>query len=147
MYGYNPFMPFQAQPIQPMQRSPEIGSRCFFVSSADDMKNVPAELNVVNIGINKNANEIYTKQLRNDGLVDLFVYKQSLIESKSEKTETQAIIEKLSSIEQKLENMNVGYGKLNTAVPDGIAKQLPADAAGATNVVGEITATKGADNP
>lgn len=147
MYGYNPFMPFQAQPIQPMQRSPEIGSRCFFVSSADDMKNVPAELNVVNIGINKNANEIYTKQLRNDGLVDLLVYKQSVLESKSEKTETQSIIEKLSSIEQKLENINVGFGQFNAGLPDGSVKQQPSNEAGATNVIREIPAAKGADNP
>jgi len=140
MYGYNPFMPWQPQPIQQMQRSPEIGSRCFFVGSVDDMKNIQAELNVVNIGINKNANEIYTKQLRDDGLVDLFVYKINV-------PDAEAIIEKLSSIEQKMEKLNVGFGQFIAGVPEGNVKQQSSNEAGTTNVVGEVTATKGADNP
>lgn len=135
-YGY-PYMPFQAQPIQQMQRSPEIGSRCFFVGSMEDMKNIQAELNVVNIGINKNTKEIYTKQLRNDGLVDSFVYKVDV-------PDTKEILEKLALIEKRLDQYVNTSGNSGTADAGNVC-QPPGNAAVQSDDAGQKSAATNAN--
>ena len=135
-YGY-PYMPFQAQPIQQMQRSPEIGSRCFFVGSMEDMKNIQAELNVVNIGINKNTREIYTKQLRNDGLVDSFVYKVDV-------PDTKTILDKLALIEKRLDQY-VNTSGNSGSVDAGNVCQSPGDAAIQSDDAGQKSAATNAN--
>ena len=142
MYN-NPMMftPYinQVNTIQHIQK-PEASVRCFFVSCKEDLDQLKPEWNTVYIGINKQTNEIYTRQLRNDGLIDSLVYKQSLLESKSEQTESQSILEKLTQIEHRLEQMNVNNKRPDTEIRDGTAEQLTANATSQSNAVGQVSA-------
>ena len=74
--------------------------KCWFVRDKAELDNIRPEWNTIYIGINKNTKEIYTKQMRNDGLTDFFVYNQS--ETLTEKSDMKTIIEKLKEIELKL---------------------------------------------
>lgn len=102
-YPYNPYfggqMPMMQsvqQAIQPIQKSAQFYS----VENAQELDGIRPNLNVLYVGFNKNKKEIYVKQLTNDGLVSVETY--GLADNKKEKSEFEAILEKINSLETKL---------------------------------------------
>lgn len=80
--------------------------RCYFVNSKEELDMVRPEYNTIYIGINPTTKEIYTKQLNNNGMVDVFRYAQKSSEVVSENKDIKSIIEKLENIEKRMEAMN-----------------------------------------
>lgn len=97
---------------QPWQRMPQMGSpvqqiqdvqktaQFFSVNGQEEMETIKPDLNVFYVGMNKTKKEIYVKQLNLDGTVSLEVY--SLASNEQKKNEMNAVLEKLSTIERKL---------------------------------------------
>lgn len=84
-----------AQPIQTIQSQPP-QAICYFVNSKNDLQNIQVNPNVVYIGINKQAKEIYMRCWTNDGVIDFDTY--SLVQGEKENTELKSIMEKLDLI-------------------------------------------------
>lgn len=93
-----------SQLLQPLTPLPEvqqnISIQCGTVNNKDEMDSIQPQLNVIYMGINKNAKEIYTKQLNNNGLIDFYVYSQT--SNEISKDSNQSILECLERIESKL---------------------------------------------
>jgi len=92
----------QQQPIQNLNVQPQ--SQCYFVRSQNDLSSVNVMPNFYYLGINPDANEIYVKRMNNDGLIELKTY--CLQSEKKEKTEFQAIFDRLDGIEAKLSEIS-----------------------------------------
>ena len=104
-YPYNPYfggqMPMMQptpiqQTIQPIQKSAQFYS----VDNIQELDAIRPNLNVLYVGFNKNKKEIYVKQLTNDGLISVETY--DLADNKKEKSEFEAILEKINNLETKL---------------------------------------------
>ena len=102
-YPYNPYfggqMPMMQpvqQAIQPIQKSAQLYS----VENVQELDGIRPDLNVLYVGFNKNKKEIYVKKLTNDGLVSVETY--GLADNKKEKSEFEAILEKINNLENKL---------------------------------------------
>ena len=61
------------QTIQTLQ--PQV--QCFSVNASSDLSNVPVMPGVAYMGINTNGNEIYIRQMENDGNITMKTYKLS----------------------------------------------------------------------
>lgn len=61
------------QTIQTLQ--PQV--QCFSVNASSDLSNVPVMPGVAYMGINTNGNEIYVRQMENDGNITMKTYKLS----------------------------------------------------------------------
>ena len=108
---------------QPWQRMPQMGvpvqqiqdvqktAQFFSVNGQEEMETIKPDLNVFYVGLNKTKKEVYVKQLNLDGTVSLEVY--SLASNEQKKNEMNAVLEKLTTIER----------KLNDAKPDANASQ------------------------
>ncbi|MBR6515430.1 MAG: hypothetical protein IKT40_01095 [Bacilli bacterium] len=94
-YNNTPY-PQTIQKIQQIQ--PQVLT--YFANSLQDMNKIQVNPNVVYIGINSTAKEIYTKQMSNDGIVDVNVYK--IFEGKQEQNELHEILERLKTIENSM---------------------------------------------
>ena len=98
---YNPYQQrfdMQPQTIQNMNLQPQ--ASCYFVKSANDLNGLNVMPNTFYLGINTDANEIYVRRMNNDGLVDIKTY--TLQSEKKEKTDFQAIFDRLDGIEKKI---------------------------------------------
>lgn len=78
---------------------------CYFVDAKDDMQSLKVEPNTFYIGINRQAKEMYVRSWNNDGNIDFNTY--TLTEGKQETSGIASIIEKLDSIESKLNTINI----------------------------------------
>lgn len=87
-----------AQPVQPQLYS-------YFVKQAADLATPNIMPNTLYLGINSGQKEIYIRKMNNDGNIELETY--TLSSGKKEKTELQAIVERLDSIEKKLAEIPV----------------------------------------
>ena len=96
MYNY----PYYGQPIQQAIQPIQKTAQFYFVENAQELDGVRPNLNVLYVGFNKRKKEIYIKQLTNDGLISLETY--NLADDKKEKSELEAILEKINSLESKL---------------------------------------------
>lgn len=96
--GQMPQMMPQMRPIQNFNIQPQFS--CFNVKSENDLSGVNVMPNEVYIGLNSDLKEIYIRRMNNDGKIDIESY--VLKSAPKEKTEVQAILERLDSIEQKL---------------------------------------------
>lgn len=131
MYNNNPYldamrgMP-QGQPIRTLTAQPT-QSECFFAGSEADMDQINPMPNTVYVGLNKTKNEIYILQMANSGLTERSTYvKQS---AKSEKPDISKILERLSSIEEKMKGLDNGaHTNSGATVPSGTVAEPPADA-------------------
>lgn len=103
MYGsfYNPVSrpaPYEQsfpQTIQTLQGlQPQ--AVCYFVSSPSDMSSIQVQFNTVYIGFNEPAQEIYTRQMNNDGTIDFRTYKLS--NGTQEQTDMKSIVSALEEI-------------------------------------------------
>lgn len=95
---YNSFNTVGQDPYQFQQFQPQI--RCFYINSAQEMQRIPANPNVLCIGINNNTQEMYIKRMNSMGIADIVTYKE--ITTEQEKNISTMILEKLTLIEQKL---------------------------------------------
>lgn len=104
--NYNNYLAYQMQqqqqPIQTINTQPQ--SQCYFVRSPSDLNNINVMPNTYYLGINTDSNEIYVRRMNNDGLIDVKTY--SLHSEKKEKTDFQAVFERLDNIEKKLSEMS-----------------------------------------
>lgn len=104
-YPYNyygqPMMPQMPQgvPVQSIQQVQK-SAQFYTVEDAQELDGIKPTLNVLYVGFNKKGKKIYVKQLNNDGLISLETYE--LANDKKEKSELEAILEKINSLETKL---------------------------------------------
>ena len=96
----NQMMPQMArmQPIQSFEIQQQFS--CFTVKNENDLANVNVMPNSVYIGLNSDLKEVYIRKMNNDGKIEVESY--VLKSAQKEKTEVQAILERLDSIEQKI---------------------------------------------
>ena len=78
---------------------------CYFVAAKDEMQSLKVEPNTFYIGINRQAKEMYVRSWNNDGNIDFNTY--TLTEGKQETSGIASIIDKLDSIENKLNTINI----------------------------------------
>ena len=133
MYNFNPYygqpMMQPVQSIQQVQKSAQF----YTVESAQELDGIKPTLNVLYVGFNKKAKEIYIKQLTNDGLISMETY--GLATDKKQKSEYETILEKINIIERRLDNAqhNSNNGAENASGPVGTTTR---DATSQTNVAG-----------
>jgi hypothetical protein len=89
------------QTIQSAQ--PPTMVQCYSVGAKSEIDGIHPQLNVMYVGFNKTANEIYTKQLNNNGLIDSYTYSLTSNEKLEQKDGIQNIAECLERIENKLD--------------------------------------------
>lgn len=109
MYNYNPFtrqgaFDFYNQgipqnQIQTINHSVPKQAQCYFVTDEKDMEKIQLNYNVVYVGINKDKNEVYLRQINNNGLIDSNKY--GLVSESQEKDEFSKIMERLDRMESK----------------------------------------------
>ena len=99
------------QPIQSLNLQPQSQAICYFVRDNSEMGNINLMPNIVYIGINGSAKEMYLRKLNNDGNIDFETYK--LESGKQEKNDVQLILDRLTVIEEKLEAKNAGKPATN----------------------------------
>lgn len=118
---YNSFNTVGQDPYQFQQFQPQI--RCFYINSAQEMQRIPANPNVVCIGINTSTQEMYVKRMNVMGIADIVTYKEVTIER--EKNLSTMILEKLSLIEQKLGDNDVSTRISATNDANDDARTIP----------------------
>ncbi len=97
--NYN--MPMQQpQTIQNVAQTVQPQLYSYFVKQAADLATPNIMPNTLYLGINSGQKEIYIRKMNNDGNIELETY--TLSSGKKEKSELQAIVDRLDSIEQKL---------------------------------------------
>lgn len=101
-YQAQNYQPQAIQNIQPTQPQ----SYCYFVRSHNDLNGINVMPNTYYLGINTDSNEIYVRRMNNDGLIDVKTY--SLQSEKKEKTDFQAVFDRLDDIEKKISEINTG---------------------------------------
>lgn len=116
----------QGQPIRTLTAQPT-QSECFFANSEADMDQISPLPNTIYVGFNKTKGEIYVLQMANSGLTERSTYvKQS---AKEEKPDVSKILERLSSIEEKMKGLDHGdHTNVGAAVPGGQAAEPPVNA-------------------
>ena len=131
MYNNNPYLDAMrgmphGQPIRTLTAQPT-QSECFFAGSEADMDQINPMPNTVYVGLNKTKNEIYILQMANSGLTERSTYiKQS---AKSEKPDMSKILERLSSIEEKMKGLDHGdHSNVSPAVSGGQVTEPSANA-------------------
>ena len=96
--------PYPPQYIQKIQ-TPETQVTCWFVNSSDELKAIRiTDLFTVQIGINKAANEIYTRQLLTDGTIQNSVYKLCADNT----DEVKSVSDRLAELENKIKELTNG---------------------------------------
>lgn len=136
MYNYNPYygqpmmpQPTPVQTIQQVQKTAQFYS----VENAGELDGIKPALNVLYVGFNKKAKEIYVKQLTNDGLISMETY--GLATDKKQKSEYETILEKINIIERRLDNAQ--HNSNNDAEnASGSVGTTTRDATSQTNVAG-----------
>lgn len=144
--SYNPYGQYRPDvfgQIQNIAQTIPTQVQCFFVNNQKDMEKIQANLNVVYIGINKEKNEVYLKQMNNNGLIDFNVY--TLANGGQEKNDFTKIMEKIQELENKVitkgvtnaTNQQPTYqnGIANASI--GQTQQPPANATIQSNDVGQ----------
>ena len=90
----------QPQTIQNVAQSIQPQLYSYFVKQAADLVTPNIMPNTLYLGINSGNKEIYIRKMNNDGNIELETY--VLQSGTKEKSELQAIVERLDSIEKKL---------------------------------------------
>ncbi len=110
MYNYDPYSQLRQSSynipstIQNLSQTVATQSQTYFVNSPKDMEKIQPALNVMYIGINKDKNEIYLRQINNAGLIDFSTY--SLITGEQEKNDFAKIMERIDKLETKIGVVN-----------------------------------------
>lgn len=102
-YPYGQFQPDMYKPnqsqIQNLSSTTPTQVQCYFVTNPKDMEQVKPLLNVIYVGINKEKNEVYLKQLNINGLIDFNTY--SLAGAGQEKSDFTKIMDRIEQMEKK----------------------------------------------
>lgn len=110
MFYPNPYL----QPQQPMQRVTQIEQplmpvqqnvQCFSVSNKAEMENVQVMPNVMYVGINLGANEIYIKRMNNDAIVNVKTYKQEQTPAPTVQKTDDKLLARLEELTHRLEKL------------------------------------------
>lgn len=99
-FGMNQTMFNQPSTIQNLAQTSATQAQIYFVSSPKDMEKIQPTINVMYVGINKDKNEIYLRQINNAGLIDFSTY--ALKTGEQEKNEFTKIMERIDNLETKL---------------------------------------------
>lgn len=135
---YNQFMPQQimppqSAPVQQVIQQVQKSAQFYTVESAQELDGIKPALNVLYVGFNKKAKEIYIKQLTNDGLISIETY--SLVTDKKERSDFEKILEKIDNLERRFDNAK--HISNNDAENDnGSVGTDTRDATSQTNVAG-----------
>lgn len=140
MYNYNPYFNGQMPMMQPQQSMPiqtiqqvQKSAQFYSVENAQELDGIKPTLNVLYVGFNKKAKEIYIKQLTNDGLISIETY--SLVTDKKERSDFEKILEKIDNLERRFDNAK--HISNNDAENDnGSVGTDTRDATSQTNVAG-----------
>jgi hypothetical protein len=81
------------------------------------MEKIQPTLNVMYVGINKEKNEIYLRQINNAGLIDFNTY--SLSTGAQEKNDFTKIMERIDKLENKLEKGATNANNTTNDASDG----------------------------
>lgn len=101
MNPYNNYPYMQQQPMLPQHLEPKIVS--YPVDSAEQLSTLPPLPNTVYLGVSRDGTKIFQRRMNNDGLMEVKTY--SLVTEQTKKTDTQEILDRIISIEKKL---NIG---------------------------------------
>lgn len=98
----NPYnYPYMQQPVLPHSLEPKI--MAYTVDSAEQLATLPPMPNAVYLGLARDGSKIFQRRMNNDGLMEVKTY--SLVTEQTKKTDAQEILERIASIEKKL---NIG---------------------------------------
>ena len=98
----NPYnYPYMQQPVLPHNLEPKI--MAYTVDTAEQLATLPPMPNAIYIGVARDGSKIFQRRMNNDGLMEVKTY--SLVTEQTKKTDTQEILERIASIEKKL---NIG---------------------------------------
>lgn len=90
---------------QPTQTIGQINTQkqaaCYFVRTPEELAGLNVMPGVFYLGINRDNKEVYIRRMNNDGNIELEQYVLSA--GRKEKTDIKAILERLESIEKRLE--------------------------------------------
>lgn len=141
-YPFNPYGQMFNQ-IQNLSQTMPTQVQCFFVSQPKDMEKIQPNLNVVYIGINRDKNEVYLRQLNNNGLIDFNTY--TLSTGGQEKNDFTKIMERIDQLEnkfltkgQKNESITSNVGATNGA---GTTQQYAGNATSQSAFSGQVQPT------
>ena len=99
-YNTYPYMQ-QQMPQLPHNLEPKI--MAYTVDSVEQLSALPPMPNAVYLGIARDGSKIFQRRMNNDGLMEVKTY--SLVVEQTKKTDTQEILDRIASIEKKL---NIG---------------------------------------
>ena len=142
---YNPYypatqMPIQQPNMQPIQNIAQKSAQCYFVNDMRDLEQIRPSLNTMYVGINKEKNEIYVRQLNSNGLIDADTY--TLKSGVQEKDQYTTILERLDRIEKnfsvKGQQDERNNANANATVYSGPAQQYAGNGANQPNVSGQV---------
>ena len=98
MNPYTNFPYMQQTPVLPQHLEPKIVS--YTVDSVEQLSSLPPLPNTIYIGVARDGSKVFQKRMNNDGLMEVKTY--SLAVEQTKKTDTQEILDRISSIERKL---------------------------------------------
>lgn len=101
MNPYNNYPYIQQAPMMPQHLEPKIMS--YTVDSVEQLATLPPMPNTIYLGISRDGGKIFQRRMNNDGLMEVKTY--SLVVEQTKKTDTQEILDRIASIEKKL---NIG---------------------------------------
>jgi len=97
--GLNPPLFNQPQTIQQLTTpTAQKQASCFFVKGAEELAGINIMPNTYYLGINREKSEVYIRRMNNDGNIEAEVYTKA--SEKKEKTDLQAVLERLTNIEK-----------------------------------------------
>ena len=109
MNPYNTYPYAQQAPVLPQHLEPKIIP--YTVDSIEQLSTLPPIPNTIYIGVSRDGSKIFQRRMNNDGLMEVKTY--SLVVEQTKKTDTQEILDRISSIEKKL---NIGATDESTNV-------------------------------
>lgn len=101
MNPYNNYPYIQQAPMMPQHLEPKIMS--YTVDSVEQLATLPPVPNTIYLGISRDGGKIFQRRMNNDGLMEVKTY--SLVIEQTKKTDTQEILDRIASIEKRL---NIG---------------------------------------
>lgn len=101
MNPYNNYPYIQQAPMMPQHLEPKIMS--YTVDSVEQLATLPPIPNTIYLGISRDGGKIFQRRMNNDGLMEVKTY--SLVIEQTKKTDTQEILDRIASIEKRL---NIG---------------------------------------
>lgn len=97
------FVPPYAQPMQQLPQHIEPRVVSYSVDTVEQLSGITPMPNTIYLGMNLKDGKIFMRRMNNDGLMEVKTF--SLADEQTKKTDTQEILDRITSIERKL---NIG---------------------------------------